>query len=89
MREETKHEKDDSFYREKERGITMESRVEGIILCMMGLVLSLNPTLIWKLTEKWKTEESKGPSARYRSVLRIVSGTFIGVGVLLAAGVLK
>lgn len=67
----------------------MEARIAGIILCIMGLVLSANPTLIWKLTERWKTEESKRPSIRYKRVLRIVSGAFIGVGVLLVVGILK
>lgn len=67
----------------------MEARISGIVLCIMGLVLSANPTLVWKLTERWKIEESKRPSIRYRQVLRIVSGACIGVGVLLAAGVLQ
>lgn len=67
----------------------MEERISGIILCMIGLVLNANPTLIWKLTERWKSEESKRPSIRYIRVLRIVGGASIGVGVLLVAGILK
>lgn len=65
------------------------NKIAGIILCIIGLVLSAKPTLVWKLTESWKTKESKSPSIRYMRVLRIVSGAFIGVGVLLVAGILK
>ena len=67
----------------------MEERIAGIILCIIGLALSAKPTLVWKLTERWKTEESKSPSVIYMRVLRIVSGASIGVGVLLVAGILK
>ena len=67
----------------------MEERIAGIILCIIGLALSAKLTLVWKLTERWKTEESKSPSVIYMRVLRIVSGASIGVGVLLVAGILK
>lgn len=65
-----------------------QEQIAGIILCVIGLVLTAKPTLVWKLTESWKTEGSKAPSARYMTVLRIVSGAALGVGVLLAAGIL-
>lgn len=67
----------------------MEARIAGILLCIVGLALSAKPTLVCKLTERWKTEESKAPSSRYMAVLRIVSGTFLGLGVLMIAGILK
>ena len=67
----------------------MGAKIAGIILCIIGFVLSAKPTLVWKLTERWKTEESKRPSIRYMRVLRIVSGASIGVGVLLVAGILE
>ena len=63
--------------------------VAGIILCTLGLIMSAKPTLIWKIAESWKTEESAAPSALYMKVLRIVSGAAIGLGVLLVAGILK
>ena len=63
--------------------------VIGIILCVIGLVLSMKPTLVWKFTESWKTEKSSAPSDRYMKVLRIVSGAALGVGVLLVVGILK
>lgn len=59
------------------------------LLCVISLVLSAKPTPVWKITESWKTEKGKGPSGRYMTVIRIVSGAALGPGVLLAAGVLK
>lgn len=66
-----------------------QEQIAGLILCVIGLVLAVKPTLVWKLTESWKTEGSKAPSGRYMTVLRIVSGAAIGVGVLLLIGILK
>ena len=66
-----------------------QERIAGIVLCLIGLVLTAKPTLVWKLTESWKTEKAGTPSGKYLTVLRIVSGAALGVGVLLAAGVLK
>ena len=67
----------------------MGARIAGIVLCIIGLVLSAKPTLAWKLTESRKTEKSGAPSRRYMTVVRVVSGAMLGVGVLLAAGILK
>lgn len=67
----------------------MEARIAGILLCIVGLALSAKPTLIWKITESRKTEEHKTPSDRYMTVLRVVSGAALGLGVLLAAGIVK
>lgn len=66
-----------------------QEQIAGIILCVIGLVFSAKPTLVWKITESWKTEKSNAPSGRYMRVVRIVSGTALGLGVLLAAGILK
>lgn len=41
-----------------------QEQMAGNILCVIGLVLSVKPTLVWKLTERWKTENSKAPSDR-------------------------
>lgn len=66
-----------------------QEQIAGIILCIVGLVWTIKPKLVWKLTESWKTEGSKAPSDRYMKVLRIVSGAALGVGFLLLVGVLK
>ncbi|MGM9579583.1 MAG: DUF6199 family natural product biosynthesis protein [Evtepia sp.] len=66
-----------------------QEQLAGILLCLIGLALSAKPTLVWTLTEGWKTEKGSAPSDRYRTVLRIVSGAALGLGVLLVAGILK
>lgn len=66
-----------------------QERIAGIVLCIIGIVLTIKPALVWKITESWKTEGSNAPSDRYMRALRIVSGAAIGVGVLLFIGVLK
>lgn len=66
-----------------------QERITGTILCAIGFLLSINPKLIWKITESWQTEENYVPSERYLSILRIVGGGMLGLGVLLAAGMLK
>lgn len=66
-----------------------QERIAGIVLCLIGLVLTTKPPMVWKLTESWKTEKGEAPSGKYFTVLRVVGGAAIGVGVLLAAGVLK
>ena len=66
-----------------------QEQIAGIILCIIGLVLTVKPTLVWKLTESWKTEGGSVPSGRYMKVLRIASGATLGVGVLLLIGILK
>ena len=66
-----------------------QEQIAGIILCIIGIVLTIKPTLVWKITESWKTEKSNAPSDRYRRVLRVVGGAALGVGVLLLVGILK
>ena len=66
-----------------------QEQIAGILICIIGLVLTVKPTLVWRLTESWKTEGSTAPSDRYLWVLRIVGGAAIGVGFLLLIGVLK
>ena len=67
----------------------MQEKIAGIILCMIGFIMCIKPIWVWKITESWKTKESKEPSQQYMMVSRIVSGAAIGVGVLLVAGILK
>ena len=35
-----------------------QEQIAGILLCVIGLVLSAKPTLVWKFTESWKTEKA-------------------------------
>ncbi|MDO4526431.1 MAG: hypothetical protein Q4B61_14010 [Bacteroidales bacterium] len=66
-----------------------QEQIAGIILCVIGILLSAKPALIWKLTESWKMKEENAPSDKYMKIIRIVSGACVGVGVVLVAGILK
>ena len=66
-----------------------QEQIAGSILCIIGLVFTVKPTLVWKLTESWKTEGSKTPSDRYMKLLRIVGGAALGVGALMLVRILK
>ena len=66
-----------------------QSVIGGLVFCAIGLLLCGFPTAIWRLTEKWKSEGASVPSRQYMTLLRILSGAFIGFGILLAAGVLR
>ena len=66
-----------------------QSVIGGLVLCVIGLLLCGFPTAIWRLTEKWKSEGVSAPSKQYMTLLRILSGAFIGFGILLATGILK
>lgn len=67
----------------------MQEKIAGTILCIIGLIVCVKPIWIWKITESWKNKESKGPSEKYMTVLRIISGALLGIGFLLVAGILK
>lgn len=66
-----------------------QEQIAGIVLCAIGLVLSIGPTWLWKLTESWKSQGSSAPSDSYRRVMRVVGGATLGLGVLLLTGVVK
>lgn len=65
-----------------------QSNIAGIILCLMGVLLCAFPLVIWEISEKWKSNSASAPSAKYTTTLRIVGGIFIGLGILLALGVI-
>ena len=36
----------------------IKEQIAGIVMYDIGLALTAKPTLVWKRTESWKTEES-------------------------------
>ena len=66
-----------------------QSNIAGFILCLMGLLLAIFPTAVWRLSEKWKSAGAVTPSSKYMMLMRILSGAFIGLGFLLAIGILQ
>lgn len=66
-----------------------QSNTAGIILCLMGIVLCFFSPVIWKISEKWKSDNASAPSAKYTAVLRILGVIFTVFGILLFSGVIK
>ena len=64
-------------------------RIAGMLLCAAGLLLAVRPTLVHALAARWKAGRGGVPSGVYMWLVRVLSGTTLGVGVLLAVGVLK
>ena len=62
--------------------------IAGISLCLIGLVLCIFPSTIWKISEKWKSDNADKPSTKYITITRIVSGVFISIGIFLALGII-
>lgn len=66
-----------------------QGNIAGIILCLMGAILCVFSKFIWKISEKWKSNNASGPSVKYTIITRILGGAFIGVGIFLAVGVIS
>ncbi|WP_449537643.1 DUF6199 family natural product biosynthesis protein [Ferdinandcohnia sp. Marseille-Q9671] len=59
----------------------------GIFLLIVGVVLLLKPSLVWTLTESWKTEDGTEPSSLYIWSTRFggVMCICVGVGVIIVS----
>lgn len=66
-----------------------QSNVAGIILCVIGLLLTIFPVAVWRFSEKWKSDGASAPSSGYMTLMRIIGGAFIVFGVLLSVGILQ
>ncbi|WP_164848792.1 MULTISPECIES: DUF6199 family natural product biosynthesis protein [Paenibacillus] len=43
----------------------------AIIFSLVGLLMLIAPSVLWVITEKWKTSDATEPSALYRFSVRI------------------
>ena len=75
--------------RENKGGTVVQARIAGVAFVVIALFLIAKPALVWRMTESWKLEEKRERSEWYDLVLRIVGGTFLVVGVLLAFGIMR
>lgn len=59
----------------------------GIILILFGLLMLINPSIIWRATEQWKSDAADRPSDLYIKSTRFGGIMFIvaGIAALLAA----
>ena len=53
----------------------------SIVVLIVGLIMLLNPTAWWQITEEWKSYSASEPSAFYIKITRI------GGGIPTAAGI--
>lgn len=66
-----------------------QSNLAGISLCLIGLILCIFPYSIWKITEKWKSNNTSNPSIKYITVLRVLGGVFMSIGIFLTLGIVR
>ncbi len=78
-----------SAVRENKGGNVVQARIAGVAFVVIALFLIAKPALVWRMTESWKLEGKRERSEWYDLVLRIVGGTFLVVGVLLAFGIMR
>ena len=53
----------------------------GIVLCAIGACLLLVPSgTLWRVTEKWKTQNGNGPSKSYTVLMKVLGAVFGGTG---------
>lgn len=58
----------------------------AILLTLFGLLMLVRPTVIWKITESWKSNDGTEPSDLYILSTRFggVMCTLAGLGVIIA-----
>ncbi|GAA3401957.1 DUF6199 family natural product biosynthesis protein [Paenibacillus hodogayensis] len=58
----------------------------AIILIFIGLTMLIRPSLIWAITESWKSNDATEPSDLYKLSTRFggVMFTLIGIGLCIA-----
>lgn len=47
-------------------------------------MLFIQPTILWSITEKWKTRDGENPSRSYVVIVKILGIVFTVVGLVLA-----
>ncbi len=56
----------------------------GAVMCIMGLcMLFVQPTILWSITEKWKTRDGENPSRSYVVIVKVLGIVFTVVGLVL------
>ena len=55
----------------------------GLIIFALGMFIFLEPGLIWKLTEEWKSYRADGPSEFYLKATKIGGALFALFGIIM------
>lgn len=55
----------------------------GVAFILLGLLVFIKPTFIWKITEQWKSDCAKEPSKLYIKSIRFGGTIFVLLGVVM------
>ena len=60
--------------------------IAGIVFLIIGIILEVFTTSLWRLCEKRKNKEEKAPSPSYVVLIRTLGALVILLGLLLLSG---
>ena len=63
-----------------------QNNIAGIVLLIIGIILEVFTTSLWRLCEKRKNKEEKTPSPSYVVLIRTLGALIILLGLLLLSG---
>lgn len=63
-----------------------QNNIAGIVFLIIGIILEVFTTSLWRLCEKRKNKEEKTPSPSYVVLIRTLGALVILLGLLLLSG---
>ena len=63
-----------------------QNNIAGIVFLIIGIILEVFTTSLWRLCEKRKNKEGKTPSPSYVVLIRTLGALVILLGLLLLSG---
>ena len=63
-----------------------QNNIAGIVFLIIGVILEVFTTSLWRLCEKWKSKDGKTPSPSYVVLIRTLGALIILLGLLLLSG---
>ena len=63
-----------------------QNNIAGIVFLIIGIILEVFTTSLWRLCEKRKNKEEKTPSPSYVVLIRTLGALIILLGLLLLSG---
>ena len=63
-----------------------QNNIAGIVFLIIGIILEVFTTSLWRLCEKRKNKEEKTPSPSYVVLVRTLGALVILLGLLLLSG---
>ena len=63
-----------------------QNNIAGIVFLIIGIILEVFTTSLWRLCEKRKSKEEKTPSPSYVVLIRTLGALVILLGLLLLSG---